>query len=73
MGCAVVLLRDLVNGEVADINVRRQLWLERCTNLAKLIPDDSSKEWMFLNRRGAIMSSAIVSKAIFGVTQEAID
>lgn len=50
MDSTIVLLRDLVDGEVADINVGRQSWFEWCSNLAQLIPDDSTEEWMLLDR-----------------------
>jgi hypothetical protein len=68
---AVVLLRNLVDWEVADVDVRRQLGLKWSTNLAKLVPDDASEERMSFDRRSTIVSPAIIAETVFGIAQEA--
>lgn len=66
-----VLLRNFVNREVADINIRGQLRLERCSNFTELIPYHSSEERMTLDLRGTIMSTTFFAESIIGITQEA--
>jgi hypothetical protein len=68
----VILLWDFIDREVADVNVRRQLWLKRSTNFAKLVPDYSSEEGVPLDGRRTIMGSAIVAETILSVTKEAV-
>lgn len=64
---AVVFLWDLVDREVADVDVRRQLGLEGCTNFAKLVPDHAAEEWMSFDRRSTIVSSAVIAEPVFSI------
>jgi hypothetical protein len=68
---AIVLLWNLVNREVADVNVGRQFRLERSSNLAKLIPDDATEEWMLLDLRCSVVGSSLLAEAVIGVTEKA--
>ena len=56
----VILLRNFIDWEVADIDVRGQLRFERCSNLPQLVPNNSTEEWVFLDLRRAVMSTALL-------------
>lgn len=61
MHSRIVLLWNLIDGEVADVDVGRQLRLEWCSNLSELIPDDTPEERVFLDLRGSIMCASFLS------------
>lgn len=69
---AVILLRNFVDREVADIDIRRQFWFERSTDLAKIVPDYSSEEWVPLDGRRTIVRSTIITETVLSVAKEAI-
>ena len=45
----VVLLWDLIDREVANINVGRKFRLKRGPDLPKLLPNHAAEEWMLLD------------------------
>lgn len=67
-----VFLRNLVNGEVRNIDVRAKSRLERGTDAAKLIPDHSAEEWVVLDLCGTSVLAAIATNPVLRVTQETI-
>ena len=69
---SVVLLWDLVNGEVAEIHVRGEPWLKGRTNVTELVPDHATEEWMFFDRGCAIVRAAILAESVVGITEEAM-
>ena len=68
----VVLLRNLVDREVADINVGGQFRFKRCSNFPQLVPEDTTEERMFLDLRCSVVSSTFFAQSVIGVTQEAV-
>ncbi len=70
MSSASVLLWNLVDREIADICVRRELGLERSSNTTKLVPDDALEEWMLFDLRGTIMCTAFSTKPVVGIAKE---
>lgn len=71
-GCTVVLLRNFVNWKVADVDVGGQLWLERRTDLAKLIPNDPAEERVPFDFICPIMCTAFFAKSVVGIAQESV-
>lgn len=65
-----VFLWDLVNGEVRDIDVRAESWLERSADFAKLVPDHSAEEGVILDLRGTTILATFATNTVFRVTQE---
>jgi hypothetical protein len=72
MSSSIVFLWNLIDGEIADIYLRRKLRLERSSNTTKLVPNDTLEEGMFLDLRGTIMRTPLSSKPIIGVTKETV-
>lgn len=72
MNSTGVFLRNLVNGEVRNIDVRAKSRLERSTDAAKLIPDHSAEEWVVFDLCGTSVLAAITTNAVLRVTQETI-
>lgn len=65
-----VFLWNLVDGEVRDIDVRAESWLERSADVAKLVPDYSAEEGVVLNLRGTAILATFATNTVFRVTQE---
>lgn len=65
-----VFLWNLVNGEVRDIDVRAESWLEWSTDVAKLLPDHSAEEGVVFNLRGTAILATFATNTVFRVTQE---
>lgn len=64
---AVVVLVDLINGEVLSVNVGLQLRLEWCTNASQTIPRDAAEERMLLDLAG----SPNAAETVVGVADQA--
>lgn len=62
----VVALVDLVDGEVRDVDVGVELWLEGGADLAEVVPDHTAEERVVLDLLGA----AGPAEAVGGVAQE---
>jgi hypothetical protein len=45
----VVFLWNFIDWKIADINVRRKLRLEWCSDATKLVPYDPFEEWVLLD------------------------
>lgn len=71
MRCTVVFLWDLLDREITDIHVGRQLWFERRTNSAKLFPDNASEERMLFDRAGTVVSATVLAQTVLCVAEEA--
>ena len=49
MSSRIVLLWNFVDGEIADIDIGRQLGFKRSSDPTELVPDDAPEEWMLLD------------------------
>lgn len=67
----VVFLRNLIDGEVGDINVRSESRLEGCTDSAQLFPYDTTEEGVIFNLGGTAVLSSFLANTVFWVTKEA--
>lgn len=66
---AVVVLVNLIDGEVLGIDVRRQLGLEGRADAAQAVPLDAAEEGMRLDLVGAV-GAAVAAKTVLGVADE---
>jgi hypothetical protein len=64
---AGVVLVDFINGEIGSIDVRVQLWLERCPNPTQSMPVNAAEEGMLLD----LASATNAAKAIVGIADQA--
>lgn len=58
----MVVLVDLVGREVGDIDVGVELGFEGSADLAELVPDDASEEWVILDLLGSTCTSETIGR-----------
>lgn len=64
VGSAVVILVDLINGEVLCVDIGLQLRLEWCADASQAIPRDATEEGMLLDlARSANTTESMISVA----------
>ena len=68
---AGVFLGNLVNGEVGNVDVRRETGFERGPDLAKLLPDDTAEEGMVLDLGGSAVLTTFLADTVFRIAEEA--
>lgn len=66
-----IFLRDFVDREIRDVDVGSEAWLERSSDLAKLIPDNAAEEGVAFNLVCASDLAAVLADTMFGVAEEA--
>lgn len=69
---ACVVLRDLVDGEVADIGCGLQVWLEWSADAAKLVPDDAAEEGVGFDIMGTVLT-VMAAEAVVDVAKHAVE
>lgn len=62
-----VFLRNFVDREVGYIHVRGELWLERSTDLAQLIPHHSTEEGVILDLGRTAVLATFITNTMFGI------
>lgn len=72
MDSSIVLLWNLVDREIADIDIRREFGLKRSSDPTQLVPDDTLEKRMPLDLGSAIMCSTFLTQTIGGVTEKTI-
>lgn len=70
---AGVLLRNFVDWEVRDVNVRAETRLEWRANATQLLPDHAAEEWVVLDLRRTTMLATLATNTVLRVTQEAVN
>ena len=65
-----IFLWDFINRKVADVDVGGQLWFERSSDFAKLIPNHTAEEWMSLDFIRSIMSTTFLTESVTGIAEE---
>ena len=68
---AGILLGDLVDGEVRNINVRSQTGLERCADLAKLLPNNTAEEGVIFDLGRTTVLATFLTNTVFRIAEEA--
>jgi hypothetical protein len=67
VGSAVVVLVNLVDGEVLGVNVGLELGLERCADASQTIPRDTAEKWMLPDLAG----TTDVAETMVGIANQA--
>jgi hypothetical protein len=67
----VVFLRNLVDGEVGDVNIGGEFRLKGSADDTQLIPGDATEEGVTLDRRRTIVGTPVFTESIICVAKEA--
>ena len=62
-----VFLRDFIDREVGNINIRGESWFERRTDLAQLIPYHSAEERVILDLGRTAVLATFITNTMFGI------
>lgn len=65
-----IFLRDFIDGEIADINVRSQLGLEGRPYTTKLVPNDTMEERMSLNLTSTVMCTSFFAQPVVCIAKK---
>jgi hypothetical protein len=64
---AGIFLRNLIDGEVRNVDVRAELRLEGSADITKLFPHHSTEKWVVLDLCGTTELAAFIADTVFRV------